>query len=156
MSWRCGTTLDRLIVTGQMEELIVIGVDNTPDRIDELTYSYDPEEKAGGKGKHMSYLHFNLLIRPCRRLVFGLSCQNCASLGSRQTSCRYQAQPTWHPWVQFRRTHQLLCSLDSIRCIWKGCLHVEVFFNPPKTGVANCPLNFAFIQFILVEQRRFQ
>lgn len=25
-----------------MDEIIIVGVDNTPDRIDELTYSVDP------------------------------------------------------------------------------------------------------------------
>jgi predicted alpha/beta superfamily hydrolase len=33
-----------------MEEVVVIGAYNTPDRMNEYTYSYDPEEKFGGKG----------------------------------------------------------------------------------------------------------
>jgi len=30
--------------------VFIIGVYNTPDRINELTYSYDPSQRAGGKG----------------------------------------------------------------------------------------------------------
>jgi len=33
-----------------MDEIIIVGVDNTPDRIDELTYSYDSTVPGGGKG----------------------------------------------------------------------------------------------------------
>jgi predicted alpha/beta superfamily hydrolase len=49
LSWNCQSTLDGLITTGQMEEIIVVGVDNTPDRLNELTYSSDPKY-GGGKG----------------------------------------------------------------------------------------------------------
>jgi len=48
--WYCQNTIDLLVNEGAIDELVIIGVDNTPDRIDELTYSYDPTEKAGGKG----------------------------------------------------------------------------------------------------------
>lgn len=48
--WDCQDTIDTQVLSGQMEEIIVVGVDNTPDRINELTYSYDPTEQAGGKG----------------------------------------------------------------------------------------------------------
>lgn len=33
-----------------MEEILMIGVYNTADRINEYTYSYDPTIKEGGKG----------------------------------------------------------------------------------------------------------
>ena len=33
-----------------MAEIVVIGVDNTPDRMNELTYSYDSSIGDGGKG----------------------------------------------------------------------------------------------------------
>lgn len=66
-----------------MDEIIIVGVDNTPDRIDELTYSYDSTVPGGGKGD--LYLDFiettvlpiiearkrsrliNLLISTCRK-----------------------------------------------------------------------------------------
>ena len=31
-------------------QFLFIGAYNTPDRMNEYTYSYDPEEKFGGKG----------------------------------------------------------------------------------------------------------
>jgi predicted alpha/beta superfamily hydrolase len=49
VSWDCQPTLDGLIAQGSMEPIVVVGVDNTPDRIAEYTYSVDPEY-GGGKG----------------------------------------------------------------------------------------------------------
>ena len=49
-AWMCQDTLDPLINNGAMEEVVVIGAWNTADRMNEYTYSYDPEEKFGGKG----------------------------------------------------------------------------------------------------------
>jgi len=49
-AWRCQNTINSLVVQGNMDEVFIIGVYNTPDRINELTYSYDPTQKAGGKG----------------------------------------------------------------------------------------------------------
>lgn len=47
----CQDTLDLLITEGSMEEVFVVGVYNTPDRINEYTYSYDPTEGEGGTWK---------------------------------------------------------------------------------------------------------
>jgi len=55
-SWRCQDTVDTLVNEGGMQEIIIVGIDNTPDRIDELTYSYDPTVPGGGKGN--LYLDF--------------------------------------------------------------------------------------------------
>jgi predicted alpha/beta superfamily hydrolase len=49
-TWMCQDTLDPLINNGAMEEVVIIGAYSTPDRTNEYTYSYDPEEKFGGKG----------------------------------------------------------------------------------------------------------
>jgi predicted alpha/beta superfamily hydrolase len=49
-SWLCQNTVDALVMEGNMDEIIIVGVDNTPDRIDELTYSYDSTVPGGGKG----------------------------------------------------------------------------------------------------------
>lgn len=49
-AWMCQDTLDSLIVQGKMDEVVIIGPYNTPDRINEYTYIYDPSEEAGGKG----------------------------------------------------------------------------------------------------------
>jgi len=39
-----------------MQEIVIVGVDNTPNRTDELTYSYDPSERSGEDGN--LYLDF--------------------------------------------------------------------------------------------------
>lgn len=48
VAWMCQNTLDSLIPQGDMREIIVIGVDNTPQRIYEYTYSVDPTVGDGG------------------------------------------------------------------------------------------------------------
>jgi predicted alpha/beta superfamily hydrolase len=45
-----------MINNGMMEEILMVGVYNTADRINEYTYSYDPTLKEGGKGNQ--YLDF--------------------------------------------------------------------------------------------------
>jgi len=62
--WNCGSTIDQLVVQGAIDELLVIGVYNTPDRLDEYTYSYDPcydtvrGKCVGGGGKGDLYLDY--------------------------------------------------------------------------------------------------
>jgi predicted alpha/beta superfamily hydrolase len=58
-AWYCQDTVDQEVVAGNMDEIIIVGVDNTPDRINEYTYSYDPSEGAGGKGD----LYLDFLIQ---------------------------------------------------------------------------------------------
>lgn len=65
IAWGCDETIDELVVEGSMEEVLIIGVYNTPDRIDEYTYIYDPcyttnlrGECQGGGGKGDLYLDF--------------------------------------------------------------------------------------------------
>eukprot|EP00048_Salpingoeca_helianthica_P018008 m.240201 g.240201 ORF g.240201 m.240201 type:complete len:397 (-) comp23171_c0_seq1:24-1214(-) len=50
VAWRCQDTVDELVNEGTMEEIVIVGVDNTPDRTNELTYSRDESVGAGGKG----------------------------------------------------------------------------------------------------------
>jgi len=54
-SWRCQNTVDSLINQGEMDELIIVGIDNTNGRMDEYTYSKDAQY-GGGKGDF--YLDF--------------------------------------------------------------------------------------------------
>ncbi len=57
IAWNCQNTVDALVYQGQMDEIIIVGVDNTgADRTDEYTYSKDPTVGAGGKGD--IYLNF--------------------------------------------------------------------------------------------------
>jgi predicted alpha/beta superfamily hydrolase len=55
VEWGVGKTANRLIATGVMDEIIVVGIDNTPNRIPEYTPCCDP--KYGG-GKLDAYQAF--------------------------------------------------------------------------------------------------
>jgi predicted alpha/beta superfamily hydrolase len=48
VTWGVGTTINRLVATGVMEEVIVVGIDSTPDRIPEYTPCCDAQY-GGGK-----------------------------------------------------------------------------------------------------------
>jgi predicted alpha/beta superfamily hydrolase len=56
VAWNCQYTVDELVVEGAMQEILIVGVDNTIDRINEYTYSKDPTVGEGGKGN--IYLDF--------------------------------------------------------------------------------------------------
>ena len=49
-AWMCQESLDTSIIGGTTDEVLIVGAYNTPDRINEYTYIYDPSEGAGGKG----------------------------------------------------------------------------------------------------------
>ena len=49
VAWKCQDALNGEIVSGGMEEIVVVGVYNTADRMAEYTYSVDPQY-GGGKG----------------------------------------------------------------------------------------------------------
>ena len=55
VEWGIDETVNRLVATGVMDEVIVVGIDNTPDRIPEYTPCCDP--KYGG-GKLDAYSAF--------------------------------------------------------------------------------------------------
>lgn len=48
VEWGVDETINRLVATGVMDEVIVVGIDNTPDRIPEYTPCCDPNY-GGGK-----------------------------------------------------------------------------------------------------------
>ena len=48
VEWGVDETINRLVATGAMDEVIVVGIDNTPDRIPEYTPCCDPKY-GGGK-----------------------------------------------------------------------------------------------------------
>jgi predicted alpha/beta superfamily hydrolase len=48
VEWGVDETINRLVATGVMDEVIVVGIDNTPDRIPEYTPCCDPKY-GGGK-----------------------------------------------------------------------------------------------------------
>jgi len=45
--WEIDETMDKLVAAGKIEEVIVVGIDNTPDRIAEYTPCCDPKNKGG-------------------------------------------------------------------------------------------------------------
>jgi predicted alpha/beta superfamily hydrolase len=47
VEWGIDETVNRLVATGVMEEIIVVGIDNTPARIDEYTPCCDPQYGGG-------------------------------------------------------------------------------------------------------------
>jgi len=63
--WDCQVTVNALVSSGQMEEVVIVGAYNTPARLDEYTYSYDPCYQTdlrgncvGGGGDGDLYLDF--------------------------------------------------------------------------------------------------
>lgn len=61
-AWLIQDTINKLTAEGAMREIVVAGVWNTPDRINEYTYSYDSSYKTGGKGdKYLDFLEQELI-----------------------------------------------------------------------------------------------
>lgn len=61
-AWMCQNTLDNMIITGQSDELLIVGPYNTNDRTNEYTYIYDPSESTGGKGDlYLNWLESTLI-----------------------------------------------------------------------------------------------
>ena len=50
MSWDADATAERLILARRIPPLLIVGIDNTPDREDEYAYHRDRREQAGGRG----------------------------------------------------------------------------------------------------------
>ena len=84
VAWECQTTLDELIVEGRMPELIMVGIDNTADRMAEYTWCKDG---AYGGGKAELYLDWvESTVMPLMgehyRIPAELGPDNTAILGS--------------------------------------------------------------------------
>jgi predicted alpha/beta superfamily hydrolase len=56
MAWHADTTADRLVGQGRIDPVILVGIANTPARLDEYAVYPDAREKAGGRGE--VYAHF--------------------------------------------------------------------------------------------------
>jgi predicted alpha/beta superfamily hydrolase len=48
--WNAHKTINQFVFSGNIEEVAIVGINNTPDRINEYTCSYDQGTKGGGKG----------------------------------------------------------------------------------------------------------
>jgi predicted alpha/beta superfamily hydrolase len=51
VEWQADDTAERLILEGRIDPVILVGIYNTPHRIDEYTLHRDSKQRAGGKGK---------------------------------------------------------------------------------------------------------
>ncbi len=61
VAWEADTTAERLIRTGRIHPVILVGIYNTPDRIHEYTLHYDPREEMGGRGEEYARFLFEEL-----------------------------------------------------------------------------------------------
>jgi predicted alpha/beta superfamily hydrolase len=50
VSWGADATAERLILARRIPPLLLVGIDNTPDRMDEYSCHRDAEEQTGGRG----------------------------------------------------------------------------------------------------------
>lgn len=61
-AWMIQDSLNPMIVNGDMDEVLVVGVYNTANRTYEYTYSYDPSEGFGGDGdKYLDFLESTII-----------------------------------------------------------------------------------------------
>lgn len=51
VSWEAGTTADRLIRDERLTPVIIVGIFNNNDRLNEYAVDYDPQQRMGGKGR---------------------------------------------------------------------------------------------------------
>jgi predicted alpha/beta superfamily hydrolase len=56
VAWDIGITMDRLIANGAIEPAIVVGIDNTKDRMDEYTPCCDPKHGGGKIDAYMAFI----------------------------------------------------------------------------------------------------
>jgi predicted alpha/beta superfamily hydrolase len=54
--WGIDETVDRLVAAGVMDEVIVVGIDNTPDRIPEYTPCCDPKHGGGKLDAYQAFI----------------------------------------------------------------------------------------------------
>jgi len=55
-AWRLNETINQLVAAGQMDEIIVVGIDATPDRIAEYTPCCDPQYGGGNLDKYDAFV----------------------------------------------------------------------------------------------------
>ncbi len=64
-TWKVDKTLNELIAKKIIPPIIVVGIDNTPDRTLEYTHSWDPTRKVGGSAD----LYLDFLIYDLKRYI---------------------------------------------------------------------------------------
>ena len=94
VAWGIGSTVNRLVATGVMEEVIVVGIDNTPDRIPEYTPCCDAKYGGGKLDAYGAFVvdtvkpyidqHYRTLASKENTAIMGSSLGALASLGIAQ------------------------------------------------------------------------
>ncbi|TFW34807.1 alpha/beta hydrolase [Massilia horti] len=56
VEWRVDETVNQLVAMGQMDEVIVVGIDNTPERISEYTPCCDPKYGGGKLDRYDAFI----------------------------------------------------------------------------------------------------
>ena len=56
VSWNVGGAMDQGARDGSIHEAIVVGIDNTPNRIDEYTPVADPDNGGGGAERYLAFI----------------------------------------------------------------------------------------------------
>jgi predicted alpha/beta superfamily hydrolase len=56
VEWSVDETINRLVAAGEMDEAIVVGIDNTPDRVAEYTPCCDPKYGGGKLDRYDAFL----------------------------------------------------------------------------------------------------
>jgi len=81
-AWMCQDTVDSLVQQGSMEEIMIIGVYNTANRINEYTYSVDPEYGGGEGDLYLDFLEQTVMpwVEDRYRMDTGVS--NLGIMGS--------------------------------------------------------------------------
>eukprot|EP00009_Paramoeba_aestuarina_P003539 CAMPEP_0201506858 /NCGR_PEP_ID=MMETSP0161_2-20130828/697_1 /ASSEMBLY_ACC=CAM_ASM_000251 /TAXON_ID=180227 /ORGANISM="Neoparamoeba aestuarina, Strain SoJaBio B1-5/56/2" /LENGTH=390 /DNA_ID=CAMNT_0047901081 /DNA_START=42 /DNA_END=1214 /DNA_ORIENTATION=+ len=82
VSWRCQDTVDRLVVQSMMEEIVIVGVYNTINRIDEYTYSVDPQYGGGEGDEYLDYLESSVYPYVSDHYRVELNQENLGIMGS--------------------------------------------------------------------------
>lgn len=81
-AWMCQDTVNEQIVKGAMEEIVIVGIDNTPNRLAEYTYSKDPEY-GGGKGNiYLDFVRDTVLPLVIKKYPIAADKSGRAMLGS--------------------------------------------------------------------------
>lgn len=101
--WYAQDALNHGAETGSIREAILVGIENTPDRIDEYTPSRDAERMAGGRGA----LYLRMLVEEVKPLI----------------DRSYRTRPG------AADTVLLGSSLGGLISAWAGVHHAQVFGN---------------------------
>eukprot|EP00050_Salpingoeca_kvevrii_P018058 m.70377 g.70377 ORF g.70377 m.70377 type:complete len:483 (+) comp7876_c0_seq1:1570-3018(+) len=82
VAWQCQDTLDHLIGAEVMDEIVVVGVDNTAARMEEYTYSKDAEYGGGRGDEYLDFLENTVIPLAQAKLRVRTDRANLGILGS--------------------------------------------------------------------------